>query len=70
MWKYIWPLYKHVKENVMVLWIYKMLHNAYQEGTTYILHAKLCLILHVLVLPSLTLIENLGEFTIELHVLA
>lgn len=46
-----------------------MLHNAYQEGTTYILHAKLCLILHVLVLPSLTLIENLGDFTTELHVL-
>lgn len=54
----------------MVLWIYKMLHNAYQEGTTYILHAKLCLILHVLVLPSLTFIENLGDFTTELHVLA
>lgn len=54
----------------MVLWIYKMLHNAYQEGTTYILHAKLCLILHVLVLASLTLIENLGDFTTELHVLA
>lgn len=53
----------------MVLWIHKMLHNAYQEGTTYILHAKLCLILHVLVLPSLTLIENLGDFTTELHVL-
>lgn len=46
-----------------------MLHNAYQEGTTYILHAKLCLILHVLVLLSLTLIENLGDFTTELHVL-